>query len=293
MLATGLALAISACGAGGTSASPTSGPPTDPGLSPEPAPSGSAPAAHPADPSAPVVYLLGGSSARECVVGNAAWSQAIREAGGPRCRATDLGSTNETFLDDRRLVKVMKTNTPTLLLVGVSIGRYTSDVAPGRLDKPLPPEDVARLAGQTKLEHRYSVTHVKTPAEKEELVARWLSETYPRFRENYKANLEQLELLIEDAQAKGFRVAILELPMDLALIGDRFDAPREQYADDAERVARSYGVPYLSFLDELGLPNEDYYDLLHLVEPGREKWQARLSDEVAGLLDEYGMGAGK
>ena len=34
----------------------------------------------------------------------------------------------------------------------------------------------------------------------------------------------------------------------------------------------------------------DFYDLFHMVEPGRVKWQLRLSKTVVSLLEHYGMG---
>ena len=53
------------------------------------------------------------------------------------------------------------------------------------------------------------------------------------------------------------------------------------------------GIPYITFLDELDIPTGEFYDLLHLVEPGREKWQARLAEETAKLLNEDGTDAGE
>jgi hypothetical protein len=39
-------------------------------------------------------------------------------------------------------------------------------------------------------------------------------------------------------------------------------------------------------VDELGLASADFYDLMHLVEPSRVKWQRRLASATAELLGE-------
>ena len=104
-------LAFASCGdgAGGPPASPASGPPT---AAPRPTrvsrPSRSLarppPTVRPAAPQGtPVVYLLGGSSARECVVGNAAWSAEMKELGAGAVEAMDLGATNRSFSQDMAL----------------------------------------------------------------------------------------------------------------------------------------------------------------------------------------------
>jgi hypothetical protein len=280
---------LGGCGGGGPSSTASAdGASSTETSSTSSTPSSSLPAAH---SGTPIVYLLGGSSARESIVSDAAWATAVEQAGGPAVRAIDLGSTNETFLDDRRLLRAMDPARPTLLLVGINPSRYMWPVDKGKLDQPVTAEDQAALAGKTDVKHRYSVARIKSAAEKDALVSQWLAERYPQFRQNFKANEEQLGLLLEEAKAKGFEAAILELPMDLEAIGGRYDAPRAQYVDGAKAMARSAGVPYISFLDQLNLPSGDFYDLLHLVEPGREEWQARLSQEVAKLLNESGTGA--
>jgi hypothetical protein len=43
-------------------------------------------------------------------------------------------------------------------------------------------------------------------------------------------------------------------------------------------------VPYVDFNEELRIPNEDFHDIDHLVEPGRVIWEDRLAEELARLL---------
>ncbi len=263
----------------------------DPSPSPTTSPSGSATslaADAPADtsdaaaPPGPAVYLLGGSSARECIESNAAWAAAIRAAGGPDVRAVDLGATNQSFSGDRRLTQGIPRGS--LVLIGVSLGRYTSPPPRALGDKPLDDEARAALAGEVEIKHHYSVNRVHTDERKGQILDQWLAERYELYRRNYDANLEELELLLRACRKRGLRVALLELPLNLEFVGDALDAPREMYREDCRRLAARSGAPFLSFVEEVDLKNTEFYDLAHLVEPGRAKWQARLAAEVVALL---------
>ena len=63
--------------------------------------------------------------------------------------------------------------------------------------------------------------------------------------------------------------------MNLEIADGKLDAPRETYQEDCRKLATKYQVPWVSFVDELRLPNTSFYDLAHLVEPGRTPWQTR------------------
>lgn len=267
-------------GAGGPSASPTSGPPSDPGLSPEPVPSdtkGGATAGSLA------VYLLGGSSARECIVGNADWSAELTRLLGRDVRAVDLGATNQSFTADIRFVRGMDDG-PTMVLIGVGLGRFTSPPVSSLADKQLTPPLEDALSGTLEIEHRYDVKGPLTVEKKQQLLTMWTSERYPLFRKNYKANLVELERLLDECRERGFDAVLLDLPLDLEIVGDRLDAPRGAYRKDSRRLATRFQIPFVSFVDDLGLTDADFYDLVHLLDTSRERWQARLSQEVAALL---------
>lgn len=287
------ALALAGCGgdgAGGTPASPTSGPPTDPGLSPEPVPSeiGTDPSG---GSSGVDVYLLGGSGARECIVSNADWSAELSALAGAEVRAVDLGATNQSFTADRRYVCNMEDGAK-LIVIGVGLGRYTSPPpAQVQCDKKLSPPLQQALDGELEVEHRYSETRIQTDERKEQLLETWLAERYPLYRKNYAANREELEELLKECRERGFSAVLLELPMNVEIAGDKLDAPRETYQEDCRKLATKYQVPWVSFVDELRLPNTSFYDLAHLVEPGRTPWQTRLSEELAPLLTPIGSGA--
>ncbi|MBN2204676.1 MAG: hypothetical protein JW767_06610 [Thermoleophilia bacterium] len=279
-----LAAALTGCGGGDAAPGATASSPaaaSEPGAAPEPATT--AATGDPLPPAAQAVYLLGGSAARECVESNAAWGAAIRAAGGPEVLAVDLGATNQSFSADRRLVRGMPKGS--VVLIGVSLGRYTSPPPRALGDKPLTAEARAALAGEVEIRHRYSEKRIQTDERKGEILELWLAERYELYRRNYEANHEELERLVRACRDRGLRVALLELPINLEFVGDRLDDPRERYLEDCRHLAAVSSVPFLSFVEEVGLRNTEFYDLMHLVEPGRQKWQVRLAEEVVALLD--------
>ena len=77
-------------------------------------------------PKEPSIYLLGGSTAREAVVSGASLAADIRREGGPDVTAWDLGSINQNFAQSLAVADNVPA-TPTYLLIGVGLGRFTSD----------------------------------------------------------------------------------------------------------------------------------------------------------------------
>jgi len=285
---------LTACGgggaAGGPSAAPTSTPPTDPGLSPEPTPSETSAGGPAASPSRdPIVYLLGGSSARECVIGNASWRDEMRELGAGHVEAMDLGATNRSYSQDIRYVRHMDRSRPTVVLIGINLGRYTFAPSPKQKDKPVTADERAGLAGTIDLKHRYTVDKILSAEEKRDMLDQWLAERYELFRRYYDGNQALLAELIDACRERGFHAALVDLPLNEEIVGDRLDTPRGTYLEDCRRLAVKKQIPFISFADDIGLVNGDFYDLAHLVEPGREKWQTRLSHEVVKLLRAEGL----
>jgi hypothetical protein len=76
-------------------------------------------------PGVPGLYLLGGSSARESIVGGDSLAAEIRADGGPKAVAYDLGSINQNFAESLSVVDSAP-DTPAWLLVGVNLGRFTA-----------------------------------------------------------------------------------------------------------------------------------------------------------------------
>jgi len=251
--------------------------------SPSPSPSETG---EPGDPStAASVYLLDGSGARESIISNASWAAEIAKLGGPRVRVRDMGIKNQTFLQDRRLVEAMPRN-GAIVLIGLSMARFSGDPKEGLAGY----DPKAVLASTAEVQHLYSVSRIFSDERKRQVLDRVLVERYPSFRATHDANAAALEQLIKACLARNLHPVLLELPVNLEIVGTSLDKPQATYRIATGKLAARYGIPYLDFLDDAGLVSGDFYDLLHLVEPGRVKWQKRLSVEVAARLDEYGIG---
>jgi hypothetical protein len=273
-----IALAVGLAGCGGSSGASTpetgSGVPAD-GASATPASGGQKTA----------VYLLGGSSARECIETNASWSDAIEAAGGGRVRARDLGTSNQTFAKDGGIVAALPDG-PTLVLIGVTTGRFTSEPE-GFIDSPTP-EGEAAVASTAEVEHRYKPAGRHRVSTKEEEAAEWVAERYPLFEQNFEDNLESLRQLIDLCRERGFTPAIVELPLNLDIAGEAFAPARQRYLDACRELDAQGVAPFVTFVDELAIPNDDFYDLFHLLKPGRAVWEPRLAEETARLIESGG-----
>jgi hypothetical protein len=239
-------------------------------------------------PPEPVVVLLGGSAARESTISDGDWAAQIAADGGPAVAAFNLGSRNRTLAQDIALVKLLPERA-TIVYIGINVGRFTSPASSPTVKLPeptatLPPYD----------QHQYSKAKVKSAAQKKALVGAWLRDRYPYFKANYATSLKTLGKLVAACKERGFKPVLLELPRDTAIIGSSLDAPTARFTADCKKLAAAQKVPWVSFVARARLPDADFYDLWHLVEPGREVWQSLLSEQTAKLLKQYGMaGAGQ
>jgi hypothetical protein len=234
-------------------------------------------------PSEPLVVLLGGSAARESTIGDASWAAQVTQDGGPAVAAYNLGSRNRTLAQDVALVKKLP-ETRGIVYVGINVGRFTSP--PSSPGIKLPEPSVSLPAYK---QHQYSKTDIKSAAKKKALVTQWMASRYPAFKANYASNLKTLGALIAACRERGLEPVLLELPRDTAVIGGALDAPVDRFTADCKALARKKDVPWVSFVAKARLPDGDFYDLWHLVEPGREVWQTLLSKETVTLLKQYGM----
>ncbi len=246
-------------------------------------------------PKVPVVYLLGGSAARESTISDSSWAAQVRHVGGPHVRTCNLGSSGQTYFQDISVVNRLP-GVPSIVLIGVGLGRYVpqpvraatrGDEQPTADPGGLP--DAGRSAGRYYDHHHYSVTHILSDAEKRQFVRWWLANRYPSFKMNFAGNTAQLEQLIEACQARGLHPVLLEMPLNLPIVRHALDKPREMYRNSCRALAKKYGIPKIDFLRKVGLVSGDFYDMSHLVEPGRVKWQLRLSKTVVSLLERYDM----
>jgi hypothetical protein len=227
------------------------------------------------------VYLLGGSSARECIVSNAGWADAILRLGGPLVRTRDLGASYQTFAGDAQLVAAMPEG-PTLVLIGISVGRFTAK--PGTVVRSPSADAQSAVASEAEVEHRYTIATIYSDSEKRRLAQRWVRERYPLFEQNFAANMVALESLVAFCRERGFTPVLVELPLDLPAAEEELAPARRRYLAACRDLAASDDVLFLSFLEEVEIPSAHFYDLFHLVGPGREVWQDRLAREVVEIL---------
>jgi hypothetical protein len=239
-------------------------------------------------PKRPLVLLFGGSAARECTISDRNWRRQIADLGGPRVLAFNLGAASESYRKNIAMVRKLPP-VPTLIVVGVNVGRYTS--AP-----PAPSVRTSRGATITLAQvddysqHRFHYPSRLTRAQKSAYVTRWLRDRYPVFRERFVYNAGQLRTLLDVCRERGFKVVLLNLPINLQVVRHRMDAPRKRYRRSCVAAAAAYDVPWVNFVARAGLVDADFADDWHLVEPGRVKWQRRLSKTVVVWLHRYGIG---
>lgn len=235
-----------------------------------------------ADPPAkPLVLMLGSSIVRESVASDAAWAAQIRNGGGPAVTAYDLGSTNQSFAQDVKLVKYLP-QTSAIVYIGVDIVRFVAIPSSASVTLPSPSKPPSSWNP-----HKYSSAHVLTLAQKQAKVTDWMSRRYPVFLKNYAYNLGQLKQLIVALQDEGLHPVLLDTPRNTAVIGSAWNKPVKEYQAGCAALARRYGIPFVQMVAKAKFVNTDFYDLYHAVEPGRAKWQRLLSAETVKLLRQY------
>jgi hypothetical protein len=238
-------------------------------------------------PRTPVVYLLGGSSARESVTTEPAWRSQIAAFGGGRVTAYNLGAASQSFSDDIKIVQAMP-RVPSIVVIGLNVGRYTSRVpvtASGGLDLRT---KAAALPGVYD-SHRFHAGDQLADGAKAEMASLWVAGRYPVFKERYRENAAELERLLSVCRRRGFSVVLVELPVNESVIGHAWDAARLRYRRDAKRAARAAGVRYVDLAGASGLQSSDFADLNHLVDSGRVKYQHGLSRLIVAELRRTGL----
>jgi hypothetical protein len=239
-----------------------------------------------APPRSPVVLLLGGSSAREATVDDTSWAADIERLGGPTVTVYNLGCRHDTFADDLQYAKLLPRDTAMIVFIGVNLGRFANPKNPAPPVVLPEPRDPPPAYTQ----HIYSVTkRVQPRTTKEYYVRYWLKVRDPQFQERFGYNLCTLERVVEECQERGLHPVLLDLPRDLEVIGRSLDSQVAKVKAGCSVIARTHGIPWVTPVRASGLVDADFFDLWHLVEPGREKYQARISAKTVSLLQEYGL----
>jgi hypothetical protein len=140
--------------------------------------------------------------------------------------------------------------------------------------------------------HHYGARTRRSDSQKERLVARWNASRRPVFDANVAANLQMLEALLVSARERGVRVALVELPLNAAIVRGRFAASQARYQGPVAALARKYGAPYVDLNRSLQIPSADFQDLSHLIGPGRVIWQRALAKVLARVLTSDGSRGG-
>ncbi len=236
-------------------------------------------------PVIPLVFMLGGSAVRESTISDASWAADVERAGGPRLETYNLGSSNQSFAQDLKLVPYLPQVPLTIVYIGVNLGRFVWPPANFSIRLPAPKPVPASYR-----QHHYSGAHILSVARKRALVTDWKAQRYSVFSRYYAYNLGVLEKLIKACLARGLHPVLLDEPRNTAIIGHALDKPVSKYHSSVEGLAKQYGIPFVDMVADAHLTNKDFFDLWHLVPPGRGKWQTLLSRETVQLLNAYGTG---
>ena len=98
-----------------------------------------------------------------------------------------------------------------------------------------------------------------------------------------------MESVVKTLIRRGLHPVLVDLPRDLPIIGRSFEWPVYMYKAGCKRLAAKYHIPWLTFVAAAGFVDRDFFDIFHLVEPGRSKYQHLLSEKTVTLLDRYGL----
>ncbi len=222
-----------------------------------------------------VLYLVGGSATRESVISESGWAAQLSRLSGKPAQTFVCATSCQTFAEDALIANRLPKGRGTVL-IGVGVSRFVM------LHKPasLPQASVRRTPPAPWYEHHYDRRTSLPYKEKRRLAAAWVDVSYPVFQQRYQYGLAELGAAIDACQARGLRVALLEMPLNVAVVGHDFDGALAAYRQACRDLADERGIQYLDFVSDAGLKATDFFDLQHLLPPGRAKWQRRLSVEL-------------
>lgn len=233
-------------------------------------------------PDRPVVVLLGGSAARESTISDASWRDQIERKGGPETLPWNMGSRNRTMAQNVAIVEQLPPGARVIVYIGINLGSFTSAQRSATVSLPAP---LPTARPSLKQPHSYSYRKILSKAKKRALVKAWLKDRYPVFKRNFKTSAATLEKLIKTCQTRGYYPVLFELPRNTAVIGSSLNTPTRKYRDKCRALAAKYDIKWVSFVSAARLPNSSFYDLWHLVEPGRKVWQGLLSSRTVKILN--------
>ncbi len=111
-----------------------------------------------------------------------------------------------------------------------------------------------------------------------------LARERPQYAANVAYNLAVLADVVRLGRQKGYAVTFFEQPLGPEASGPAWKAYLAAYRADVARVGDPLGVPDISVQPQAGLYNDDFADLFHLVNSGRDKWTPLFARGLAGVL---------
>jgi hypothetical protein len=236
-------------------------------------------------PAEPVVCILGGSAVRECTVSEAEWAAQVQRL-GTTALTYNLGSSMRTLAESVALMEALPAGKLNMIvIVGVNLGCFESAETSATVTLPAA---VFPLPAWT--EHLRSQDKIWSVAAKRSSVTWWKKQKYPVFKADYSTAKTMLEKLITVCQERGLHPVLIDLPRNMAIIGHALDTPVNRFRRTCFSLSEKYSIPFVSGFNRVTkLVNRDFFDNWHLVEPGRVKWQKRLSQKTADLLQLYGL----
>jgi hypothetical protein len=236
-------------------------------------------------PVTPTVLLLGGSSARESTIDDANWAAQIKQFGGPTMTTYNLGCKHDTYELDRKVIELLPQDMPAIVYIGINLGRFCNPPTDPTLTLPDPDFPPTYYH-----QHVYSIhKYVQSASLKRYYVHYWTTLRWPEFRAHYRYDIGVVDSLVRICKERGLHPVLLDLPRDLPIIGHAFDSPVATYKAGCRTVAAKYDVPFVAFVSAAHFVDGDFFDIFHLVEPGRVKYQKLLSEKTVALAAKYDL----
>jgi len=108
----------------------------------------------------------------------------------------------------------------------------------------------------------------------------------PRFDANVAYNLAMLAAAVHLGREKGYDVTFFQQPLAPEASGPAWQAYLAGYRHDLAGIMSSASVPDIDVQAQARLRPNDFYDLFHLVNSGRDKWSPPFAADLARQLEQ-------
>ncbi len=112
-----------------------------------------------------------------------------------------------------------------------------------------------------------------------------LNRERPLYAANSAYNLTMLEAVVRLGRQKGYDVTFFQQPLAPEASGPAWQAYLAGYRRDIAGVMRQMAVPDIDIQAKAALRPDDFYDLFHLVNSGRDKWSPPFAAALARELE--------